>query len=85
MRQLAERATPETAVPDALDEVRLLTAERLAALLGISTRTLWRLRSAGRLPRPIKLGGSVRWRGDVVRRWIERGCPPQKEWEAYSG
>jgi prophage regulatory protein len=55
----------------------LVSAEKLAQLLDISIRTLWRLRAAGRLPAPVRLGGSVRWRVDEVQAWIERGCPDQ--------
>lgn len=62
---------------------RLISAERLAAILEVSKRTLWRLRSAGRLPRPIQLGGSVRWRADEIEQWIARGCPPLLVWETY--
>ncbi len=53
----------------------LLSAETVAELLGISIRTLWRLRAAGRLPRPVRLGGSVRWRPEDIQAWIADGCP----------
>ena len=53
----------------------LISATELADLLKISTRTLWRLRSSGRLIEPIKLGGSTRWRLDEVQKWIAAGCP----------
>ena len=53
----------------------LISAAELAELLQISTRTLWRLRSAGKLIKPIKLGGSTRWRLDEVQTWIRNGCP----------
>jgi len=52
----------------------LITARKLAQLLEVSTRTLWRLRSAGRLPAPVRLGGAVRWRLDEVQEWIAGGC-----------
>lgn len=55
----------------------LLTAEKVAELLDISVRTLWRLRSAGKLPTPVRLGGSVRWRAHEIVTWIEKGCPEQ--------
>lgn len=61
------------------EEVLLIPADQLAKLLQISTRTLWRLLSAGRLPEPVRIGGSVRWRLDQVKQWIESGCPPQEE------
>lgn len=53
----------------------LLTASRLAAILSVSVRTLWRLRAAGKLPKPVHLGGSLRWRAEEVQAWIDAGCP----------
>jgi predicted DNA-binding transcriptional regulator AlpA len=58
-----------------LAEPLLITAMELGQLLQVSTRTLWRLRSAGELPQPVRLGGAVRWRLDEVRKWIADGCP----------
>ena len=57
----------------------LLAADRVAELLDISTRTLWRLRAAGKLPSPVKIGGSVRWRAKEIENWIEAGCPEVHE------
>jgi len=54
----------------------LITAEELADMLRISTRTLWRQLSAGQLIEPVRIGGSTRWPLEKVRRWIEKGCPP---------
>ena len=65
--------------PDSRD--RLLTAKQLATVLAISIRTVWRLDAAGRLPRPIRLGGSVRWRGSEIDRWLRAGCPDRATWE----
>jgi len=61
------------------EEVLLIPAERFAKLMQISTRTLWRLLSAGRVPEPVRIGGSVRWRLDQVKQWIASGCPPREE------
>ncbi len=63
----------------------LLSATNLADLLQVSKRTLWRLRSAGKLPRPVQLGGSVRWNADEIRQWIAAGCPNLQQWEATRG
>ena len=52
----------------------LITATELAELLQVSKRTLWRLRSAGHLPQAVRLGGTVRWRLDEIRKWIAGGC-----------
>src|SRR5690606_16763111 len=63
-----------TASPTPLGAL-LITADELANLLGLSTRTVWRMHSAGRLPAPIKLGRAVRWRHKEIHAWIEAGCP----------
>jgi predicted DNA-binding transcriptional regulator AlpA len=59
-------------------EPLLITALELARLLHVSLRTLWRLNSAGKVPTPVRLGASVRWRSDEVRQWIAEGCPTRK-------
>lgn len=56
-------------------ESLLVTADEVAALLGISTRTLWRLCSGGRCPTPLRLGGNTRWRRSEVELWVAQGCP----------
>ncbi len=53
----------------------VITAKQLAIMLQVSKRTLWRLRSAGRLPSPMRVGGIVRWRLDDVVDWIADGWP----------
>jgi predicted DNA-binding transcriptional regulator AlpA len=64
---------------DALPEPLFVTAAELAQLMRISTRTLWRLLSARKIPEPIRLGGAVRWRIDLIQDWIDQGCPAQNE------
>jgi predicted DNA-binding transcriptional regulator AlpA len=39
----------------------MLDVKRLAEKLGASVRTVWRLVSAGVLPKPVQVGGSTRW------------------------
>ena len=53
----------------------LLTAKEVAAMLQVSLRTFWRLKSAGEIPAPVRLGGSVRWPQDTILEWIAAGCP----------
>ena len=59
----------------------LVTSDKLARLLNISKRTLMRLRSVGKLPRPVQLGRLVRWRAAEVHEWVEAGCPVLAIWE----
>ncbi len=61
-----------------------VAAKEVGSLLGISVRQVWRLNSSGRLPRPIRLGGSVRWRREEIVAFLDAGCPDRKTWEAMS-
>lgn len=61
------------------DESLLLSASKVARMLQVSTRTLWRLLAARKIINPIKLGRSVRWRKDELLQWIRAGCPPCSE------
>jgi len=56
-------------------ESALLDVEQVAALLRCSTRTVYRLADAGKMPRPVKLGSLVRWRRGEILDWIAEGCP----------
>lgn len=78
--------TPTTAAdrravgPDPRPDVsaELLDVKNVALLLGrCSTRHVYRLTDAGRMPRPIKLGSLVRWRRAELADWIASGCPTQ--------
>ena len=69
----ADAAKPQSIVPAELLDVRAVSE-----LLGsCSTRHVYRLADAGRMPRPIKLGSLVRWRRSELESWINSGCPNQ--------
>ena len=57
-------------------DLTMITVSDLARLLKMSKRNVWRLRSAGLLPMPVRLGASVRWRLVEIQKWIAAGCPP---------
>jgi excisionase family DNA binding protein len=57
---------------------RLIGVQQVAERLGCSTRHVWRLRSTGLLPRPVKVGQLVRWSSSAIDEWISKGCPPQR-------
>lgn len=62
--------------PELLDEAPLMmTAEEIAKHLQISTRTVWRLKAKGDLPKSIKVGRAVRWQRSDILKWIQEGCP----------
>ena len=78
---MSENFTPHVGPPlddPGVDRV-LMDVGQLARMLDVSTRTLWRMLSAGQLVEPIKLGGSTRWRRRDVEEWVEAGCPPPAE------
>jgi predicted DNA-binding transcriptional regulator AlpA len=54
----------------------------LSQMLDWSERTTRRKYSAGLLPRPIKISGSIRWNVEEIRRWVNAGCPTRAAWEA---
>ncbi len=80
-------APPE---PDALDpstdgtpeEPLLLTADEVAALLGVSRSVFYRWDARGDVPRALRIGRMRRWSRLEVIRWVERRCPPRHQWES---
>lgn len=62
---------------------QLLTAKALGKMLSLSARTVWRLRSSGKLPEPMKVGGAIRWEQGIIEKWIRMGCPNRKEFEQF--
>lgn len=55
-------------------DAALLDVKAVAALLGVSCRTVRRLSDSGRMPRPLRLGGCIRWSRSDVEAWIASGC-----------
>jgi excisionase family DNA binding protein len=53
----------------------LIDVQSVAALLSCSTRHVYRLADAGRMPPPVKLGALVRWPRIAVEQWLVDGCP----------
>ena len=54
---------------------KLLDVQAVSRMLGCSTRHVYRLSDAGRMPAPLKLGALVRWSRESVEEWIRAGCP----------
>jgi len=53
----------------------MLDVQGVADLLRCSTRHVYRLADAGKMPRAMKLGALVRWSRESVLTWIKDGCP----------
>ena len=71
----ADRPTPAPAL-----EPLLLSARDLAALLRLGLRTVRSMDAGGKLPAPVRVGGSVRWRLDELRAWLDAGAPDRQTW-----
>ncbi len=61
------------------------SAQQLADRLGVSLRHIRRLDSAGKLPRPIRLGRSCRFSVAEIESWLDAGAPDRQRWEAMKG
>ena len=73
--QEADRTAPD---PGPL----LVDIHALAALLGRSVASLERDQAARRLPAPVRIGGSRKWRRAEIEEWVADGCPSQSVWTA---
>jgi predicted DNA-binding transcriptional regulator AlpA len=62
----------------------LVTARQASSMCGKSLRTWRSWDSAGLIPRPIRIGHSVLWRAEELRKWVLAGCPRRQEWESQN-
>jgi len=60
----------------------LVSADTLGTMLSLSKRTIHRLNSSGKIPAPIRIGGSVRWSESTIAAWLQAGAPDRKTFEA---
>jgi len=51
-----------------------ISAKELAELLSLSPRTVWRYRSAGKLPKPVCVGASIRWKLSDITLFLKCDC-----------
>ena len=59
----------------------LVTRTEAAELCAVSARTWDRLRSAGKIPAPVQVGGSPRWSVTELQNWVAAGCPERSVWQ----
>ncbi len=59
----------------------LLDVAQVAIMSGLHRATIFKLVSAGKFPRPVKLGRSTRWLRDELAAWFAAKCPPLSKWE----
>ena len=74
--EAAERSAPPAPEP------LLVPAPEAARLCGVSEASWYRLKSAGKVPAPVRLSSRVLWRGEELRRWCAAGCPDLRTWSA---
>lgn len=66
-------------VSPAESPVKLLDVQAVSDMLGCSTRHVYRLCDAGRMPAPLKLEALVRWPRESIEEWIRAGCPSSRK------
>lgn len=57
------------------DEKLLCDYEEASEIMDCTSRHVRNLASRGLMPRPIKIGGNVRFRRQEILDWIAAGCP----------
>ena len=67
---------------DTKNKIQLLTAKDLGVRLNLSKRQVFRLNSCAKLPKPLRIGGSVRWAESTIAQWLKAGAPDRKTFEA---
>ena len=63
--------------PKAIEPV-LVDVPWIARALGCSERHVHRMKSAGQMPKPVRLGRLLRWDRKVLEAWIASGCPARR-------
>jgi len=81
VHRINETARKQSQNESYLKPARLSRKIRVGKLL-LSLVSWFRLSSAGRIPAPVKIGGSVRWRLSDIQRWLEWDCPSRKEFNS---
>ena len=70
---------------DTTNEIQLLTAKELGVRLSLSKRQIFRLNACGKLPKPLRIGGSVRWAESTIAKWLSAGAPDRRTFESMQG
>lgn len=62
--------------------IQLWDAKTFGQRLSLSKRQIFRLSACGKIPKPLKIAGSVRWRLSDIELWLSMDCPARREFEA---
>jgi len=64
------------------DRAEAIGARDAAALCSKGLASWHRLNAAKLIPKPVRLGGSVRWLKGELLAWLQAGAPPRAQWES---
>lgn len=59
----------------------LIDTKEATKLLRVSSRKLWQMYNTGEMPKPIKIGRTVRWAYAELQAWVDAGCPATSQWK----
>jgi predicted DNA-binding transcriptional regulator AlpA len=54
---------------------RLIDVRQVGAMVGFSSRTVYRYADAGLMPAGRKIGALRRWDAEEIEKWLADGCP----------
>ena len=63
----------------------LMKIDSVAHLLQLSKRTVHRLNCTGKIPSPVKINGSIRWRKRDIELWLDLDCPDRETFNVRKG
>jgi len=61
---------------------KLLSTRAVAQVLSLSPRTIHRFNSSGKIIKPLRISGSLRYVQSELMAWIKAGMPCRADWEA---
>ena len=59
-----------------MEKPQLVSIHEVAEVLGVSVMSVRRWWYGGRLPAPVKIASTLRWRSEDIAQWIDAGCRP---------
>lgn len=62
------------------DQGLLIDYTEAAKLLKVSQKTVNRMHTTGKMPPPIRIRSALRWSLEVLKKWVEAGCPIDPKW-----
>jgi len=63
------------------DSYSILSQSDLANVLGVTEWTIWAMRKRGELPAAVRIGRQVKWRPEVIEKWLIQKEKPASEFD----